>query len=47
MATVKQVINSKTGITRKGNAGGKRSRYQTKKDAYNYYRRKSSGGFGG
>lgn len=47
MATVKQIINRSTGLTRKGNAGGRRSRYQTRKDAYNYYRRKSSGGAGG
>lgn len=47
MATTKQIINRNTGLTRKGNAGGRRSRYQTRKDAYNFYRRKSSGGAGG
>lgn len=40
-------INKATGVSRKGNAGFSRSRYQTKKDAYNYFRRKSSGGMGG
>lgn len=47
MADTKKIINRNTGLTRKGNAGGKRSPYQTKKDAYNFYRRKSSGGLGG
>ena len=45
--TVRQTIESATGLTRKGNAGGRRSRYQTRKDAYNFYRRRSSGGSGG
>lgn len=40
-------INKATGLTRRGNAGFARSRYQTRRDAYNYYRRKSTGGMGG
>jgi len=47
VATTKQTINKNTGLNRKGNAGFKRSRYQTKKDAFNFYRRKSTGGSGG
>ena len=40
-------IERDTGVTRKGNAGFSRSPYQTKRDAFNFFRRKSQGGKGG
>lgn len=45
--SVRARVRRITGQTRSGNAGGVRSRYQTKRDAMNYYRRKSTGGKGG
>ena len=47
MSQTQRRIRSVTGQSRQGNAGGRRSRYQTRRDAYNYYRRRSTGGMGG
>ena len=44
---MQQQIRRVTGVTRAGNAGGRRSPYQTSRDARNYFRRKSTGGMGG
>lgn len=47
MSNLQKQIRKVTGQSRQGNAGFKRSRYQTRRDAYNYFRRKSNGGMGG
>ena len=45
---IQQAIERRTGVSRsKGNRGFARSRAQTKKDAKNFFRRKSQGGQGG
>lgn len=41
-------VERMSGVSRsKGNRGFRRSRSATKRDAFNFYRRKSSGGSGG
>ena len=47
MTEIQRQIERATGITRRGNAGGRRSPYQTSRDARNFYRRRSQGGMGG
>ena len=47
MGEVMKRIRSITGQTRVGNAGGRRSPYQTSRDARNFFRRRSQGGMGG
>lgn len=47
MSEIRKRIERMTGVTRRGNAGGRRSPYQTSRDARNFYRRRSQGGMGG
>ena len=44
---LQQLIRRNTGVTRAGNAGGRRSPYQTSRDARAFFRRRSQGGMGG